>query len=29
MNVYDQIIGRGYIYLEIYVKKRRAIKDIN
>ena len=29
VNVYDQFIGREYIYLEAYIKKRRAIKDIN
>ena len=29
VNVYDQFIGRGYIYLGVYIRKRRAIKDIN
>ena len=29
INVYNQIIDRGYIYLGVYTKKRRAIKDIN
>ena len=29
MNVYDQVIGRGYIYLGAYTRKRRVIKDIN
>ena len=29
VNVYDQVIGLGYIYLKIYTKKRRTIKDIS
>ena len=29
INVYDQIISRGYTYLKIYTKRKRAIKDIN
>ena len=29
VNVYDQIIGREYIYLGVYIKKRRFIEDIN
>ena len=29
VNVYDQIINRGYIYLETYARKRRIIKNIN
>ena len=29
VNVYDQVIGRGYIYLGAYIKRRRTIKDIN
>ena len=29
VNVYDQFIDRRYIYLGIYTKKRRTIKDIN
>ena len=29
MNIYNQIIGREYTYLRAYIKKRRAIEDIN
>ena len=29
INIYDQVIGREYTYLGIYIRKRRAIKDIN
>ena len=29
VNVYDQFIGRKYIFLGAYAKRRRAIKDIN
>ena len=29
VNVYDQFIGRKYIFLGAYTKKRRTIKDIN
>ena len=29
MNIYDQIIGRGYTYLGAYIKKRRIIEDIS
>ena len=29
MNVYDQVIGREYTYLEAYVRRRRTIKDIS
>ena len=29
INIYNQIIGRGYIYLGIYIRKRRTIKDIS
>ena len=28
INVYDQVIDRGYIYLGAYIKKRKAIEDI-
>ena len=29
INVYDQVINRGYIYLGVYTKKRKVIEDIN
>ena len=29
MNVYDQVIGRGYTYLRAYIRKRRTIEDIS
>ena len=29
MNIYDQVIGREYTYLGAYIRRRRAIKDIN
>ena len=29
INVYDQVIGREYIYLRIYARKRRVIEDIS
>ena len=29
VNVYDQFIGREYIYLGAYIRKRRAIKDVS
>ena len=29
INIYDQVIGRGYTYLKAYIKRGRAIKDIN
>ena len=29
VNVYDQFIGRRYTFLGTYVRRRRAIKDIN
>ena len=29
VNVYDQFIGRGYIYLGAYARRRRAIKDVS
>ena len=29
MNIYDQVIGREYTYLGVYIKKRRAIENIN
>ena len=29
VNVYDQVIGRRYIYLGAYTRKRRTIEDIN
>ena len=29
VNVYDQVIGRGYTYLGAYTRRRRAIKDVN
>ena len=29
VNVYDQVIGREYIYLEAYTRRRRAIKDVS
>ena len=29
VNVYDQVIGRKYIYLGVYTKKRRVIEDIS
>ena len=29
MNVYDQVIGRGYIYLKVYTRRKRAIEDIS
>ena len=29
VNVYDQIINRKYTYLGAYIRRRRAIKDIN
>ena len=29
VNVYDQIIGREYIYLRVYTKKKKIIKDIS
>ena len=29
INVYDQVIGRKYTYLETYIKRRRIIKDIS
>ena len=29
INIYDQIIGRKYTYLEAYIKKRRTIEDIS
>ena len=29
MNIYDQVIGRRYTYLGAYIRRRRAIKDIN
>ena len=29
MNIYDQIIGRGYTYLRAYIRKRRVIEDIS
>ena len=29
VNVYDQFIGRRYIYLGTLIRKRRAIKDVN
>ena len=29
VNVYDQFIGRKYIYLKAYTRRRRAIKDVN
>ena len=29
MNVYDQIIGRGYTYLKAYIKRKRIIENIN
>ena len=28
INVYDQIIDREYIYLKIYTRRRKAIKEI-
>ena len=29
MNIYDQIIDRGYTYLKAYTRKRRVIEDIS
>ena len=29
VNVYDQFIGRGYIFLGVYVRRKRTIKDIS
>ena len=29
VNVYDQFIGRKYTFLGTYIKRKRAIKDIN
>ena len=29
INIYNQVIGRGYTYLEAYTRKRRTIKDIS
>ena len=29
VNVYDQFIGREYIYLGTYIRRRSAIKNIN
>ena len=29
MNIYDQVLDREYIYLEVYIKKRRTIEDIS
>ena len=29
MNIYDQVIDREYTYLKVYIRKRRAIKNIN
>ena len=29
VNVYDQVIGRGYIYLGVYARRRRAIEDVS
>ena len=29
VNVYDHFIGRGYTYLEAYIKIRRIIEDIS
>ena len=29
MNIYDQVIGRGYTYLKAYIRRRRVIKDIS
>ena len=29
INIYDQVIGRKYTYLGAYIRRRRAIKDVN
>ena len=29
MNIYDQVIGRKYTYLRAYIRRKRAIKNIN
>ena len=29
INIYDQVIGREYTYLGAYIKRRRAIEDVN
>ena len=29
MNIYDQVIDREYTYLEAYIRRKRAIKDIS
>ena len=29
INIYDQVIGRGYTYLGAYIRKRRTIEDIS
>ena len=29
VNVYDQVIGRGYTYLGAYIRRRRAIEDVS
>ena len=29
INIYDQVIDRGYTYLRTYIKRRRAIEDIS
>ena len=29
INIYDQVIGRKYTYLKVYIRKRRVIKDIS
>ena len=29
VNVYDQIIGRKYIYLGVYARRKKTIKDIS
>ena len=29
VNVYDQVIGRRYIYLGVYIRRRRVIENIS
>ena len=29
MNIYDQVISRGYTYLGAYIRRRRVIEDVS